>query len=306
MLIFKDYMSYIISIKADTMAAMETKTQLHTEITTQTASTLVLGGNGKTGHRIVERLKALDVPVRIGSRSASPSFDWKVPENWESVLEGVDKIYIAYYPDLAVPGATEQIRQLVAVAESLPVKRLVLLSGRGEEEASLGERIVQNSTIPSTILRCGWFNQNFSESFFLDMILAGTIAVPTGGVREPFVDTDDIADVAVAALTEDGHEGKLYEITGPRLMTFAEVAAEIAQASGREVQFVEITREEFLAGLEAAELPPVMLKLIDYLFTEVFDGRNEFVADGIQQALGRPPRDFSEYVHSPAAQAAWA
>ncbi len=288
------------------MALMKTKTQPHTETLTQTTSTLVLGGNGKTGRRIVERLEALNIPVRIGSRSASPSFDWNAPENWETVLEGVDKIYIAYYPDLAVPGATEHIRQLVAVAERMSVKRLVLLSGRGEEEASLGERIVQNSTIPSTILRSGWFNQNFSESFFLDMILAGTIAVPTGGVREPFVDTDDIADVAVAALTEDGHEGKLYEITGPRLMTFAEVAAEIAQASGRDVQFLEITREEFLAGFEAAELPPVMIKLIDYLFTEVFDGRNEFVADGIQQALGRPPRDFSEYVNSPAAQAAWA
>lgn len=284
---------------------MKTNKDTSTETITHTASTLVLGGNGKTGRRIVERLQSLDLPVRIGSRTASLAFDWNTPENWEVVLEGVEAIYIAYYPDLAVPGATEQIRQLVAIAERMTVKRLVLLSGRGEAEAQLAERIVQNSSIPSTVLRCGWFNQNFSESFLLDMVLSGTIALPTAGVREPFVDADDIADAAVAALTEEGHADKLYEITGPRLMTFAEAVAEIAEASGRTVQFVEISREDFVAGLESADLPPVMVNLIDYLFAEVLDGRNEFLADGIQQALGRPPRDFSDYVKSAAAQAAW-
>ncbi|HKK17756.1 MAG TPA: NAD(P)H-binding protein [Opitutales bacterium] len=284
---------------------MKTETHPFTSTITHVASTLVLGGNGKTGRRIVERLEALDIPVRIGSRSASPSFDWNAPENWESVLQGIEAVYIAYFPDLAVPGATEHIRQLVAKAERMSVKRIVLLSGRGEEEAQLCERIVQNSTVSSTILRCGWFNQNFSESFLRDMVIDGTIALPANGVREPFVDADDIADVAVAALTEARHAGKLYEITGPRLMTFAETAAEIAEASGRVVQFIEISREDFREGLQAAELPAAMVNLIDYLFAEVLDGRNEYLGDGIQQALGREPRDFSEFVRSTAAQAAW-
>tara|TARA_R100000027_G_scaffold61323_1_gene52619 strand:- start:4320 stop:5192 length:873 start_codon:yes stop_codon:yes gene_type:complete len=287
------------------IVSMKTKTQNTTRISTPSATTLVLGGNGKTGRRVVAGLKAQGRSVRIGSRSASPSFDWHDSRNWGTVFDGIREMYVAYHPDLAVPGASEHIRQLVAIAKERGVQKIVLLSGRGEEEAQLCERIVLHSGIPATVVRCSWFNQNFTESFFRDMVLSGTLALPVNSVREPFVDAEDIAAVAVAALTEDGHSGEIYEITGPRLLTFPEVAREITAGTGRPVRFEEISMETFVAGLQAAGLPGDMIKLIHYLTSEVLDGRNESLGDGVQRALGRAPRDFSDFVANAHASRAW-
>ena len=285
---------------------MKNITQQQAATLTQPPTTLVLGGNGKTGRRIVDRLKAKGLPYRIGSRSGSPRFDWNDSSNWPEVLRDVKSLFIAYYPDLAVPGAPEDIRELAKEAKAQGVEKLVLLSGRGEAEAQLCERIVMHCGIPATVVRCAWFNQNFSESFLNDMVMAGTIALPTKGVREPFVDVEDIADVAFAALTEEGHTGKIYELTGPRLMTFEETAAEISRAIGREISFVEISNEDFLNGLKADELPESMVDLVDYLFREVLDGRNASLCNGVYEALGRPPRDFSDYVKTTHKSGAWA
>ena len=284
---------------------MKTKTQNPTHTSTPSVTTLVLGGNGKTGRRVVEGLIAKGRSVRIGSRSASLSFDWHDSSNWRDVLDGIHEMYVAYHPDLAVPGASEDIRELVAIAKEKGVRKIVLLSGRGEEEAQLCERIVLHCGVPATVVRCSWFNQNFTESFLRDMLLGGTIALPVSTVREPFVDAEDIADVAVAALTEDGHAGQIYEITGPRLMTFAEAAQEITTQTGRDLRFVEISMEDFVVGLQSAGLPEGMVQLIQYLFTQVLDGRNESLGDGVQRALGRAPRDFSDFVAAAHASHAW-
>ena len=173
--------------------------------------TLVLGGTGKTGRRVLERLRSRGVPTRAASRASDPPFDWGDQGTWDAVLDGVTAAYISYAPDLAIPGATDAIRAFVERAVEHGVRRLVLLSGRGEEEAQACERIIQRPDIEWTVVRCSWFSQNFSEGEFLDMVLAGEIALPAGEVGEPFVDADDIADVAVAALTEDGHAGQVYE-----------------------------------------------------------------------------------------------
>jgi uncharacterized protein YbjT (DUF2867 family) len=195
--------------------------------------TLVLGGTGKIGRRVAERLKARGVRTRIASRSGTPSFDWNDRISWEIALDGVTAAYISYAPDLAVPGATDAIRAFSAKAREQGVQRLVLLSGRGEEEAQLCGRIVQDAGVEWTVVRASWFNQNFSEGEFLGMVLDGAITLPAAEFPEPFVDADDIADVAVAALTEDGHNGEIYEVTGPRMLTFTEVAKEISRAADR-------------------------------------------------------------------------
>lgn len=268
-------------------------------------SILVLGGSGKTGRRVVERLQARNADVRAVSRSSALPFDWEKRETWLPALKGIDSVYITYQPDLAVPGAPDDIRALSELAVAAGVQRLVLLSGRGEEEAERCEQIVQQSGAEWTIVRAGWFNQNFSESFLLETILAGEIALPVGDVREPFIDADDIADVVVAALTESGHAGQLYEVTGPRLLTFPEAAAEIAAATGRDIRFVQITPEQYSAGMRSAGIPEDYIGLIDYLFTTVLDGRNAYLADGVQRALGRSPRDFSDYVRDTVKTGVW-
>lgn len=267
--------------------------------------TLVLGGTGKTGRRVAERLNALAVPTRSVSRSSNPSFDWNDSGTWEFVLEGVSAAYICFAPDLAIPGAADAIRAFVEKAVEKGIQRLVLLSGRGEEEAQRCERIVQDAGIEWTVVRASWFSQNFSEGEFLSMILDGAITLPAGDVPEPFVDADDIADVAVAALTEDGHNGEIYEVTGPRMLSFTDVAKEISRAVGRNVQFIQIPKEDFAAAIAESGAPDDFAWLLNYLFDTVLDGRNACLTDGVHRALGREPRDFADFARQIAASGVW-
>ena len=266
---------------------------------------LVVGGTGKTGRRVAARLMARGLPVRIGSRRGQPPFDWNDRTTWAPAVEGTGAVYITYQPDLAVPGAVEAVRHFAQMALAAGARRLVLLSGRGEEEAERAEQALIESGADWTIIRASWFAQNFSESFLLDAVLSGEVALPVDGVKEPFVDAEDIADVAVAALTEEGHSGKLYEVTGPRLMTFAEAVQEIAAAGGREIRFREMPATDYAALLEHHGVPADYIALVMYLFTTVLDGRNESLTDGVQQALSRPPRDFAQYVRETAANGVW-
>lgn len=267
--------------------------------------TLVLGATGKIGRRIATQLVNRGIPIRLASRSADITFDWGDQSNWDSVLDGVTTVYLSYAPDLAIPGASASIQAFVEKAVTQNVQRLVLLSGRGEEEAQRCEHIVQNSGIEWTVVRCSWFNQNFSEGEFLDMIIAGAVTLPAGEVPEPFVDADDIADVAVAALTEGGHGGQIYELTGPRMLTFKQVVAEISRASKRDIQYIQIPREAFASGIAESDAPEEMVWLLDYLFSTVLDGRNSYLCDGIQRALGREPKGFTEYARQSAESGVW-
>src|SRR6266702_2259890 len=256
---------------------------------------LVLGSTGKTGRRVAERLTARGANVRHGSRSGTPPFDWADRATWAPSLNGVKAVYISYFPDLAVDGAADDIQAFTHLAVQSGVRRLVLLSGRGETEAQRCEEIVRESGVEWTLLRASWSAQNFSEAHFLEPVLAGELVLPVGDIGEPFVDADDIADVAVAALSDDGHAGQLYELTGSRLWTFADAVAEIASATRRPIRFTRVTMPEYVAALEEAQLPPDMIGLIRYLFTEVLDGRNASVQDGVLRALGRRSREFGAY-----------
>jgi uncharacterized protein YbjT (DUF2867 family) len=262
---------------------------------------LVLGATGKTGRRVLERLRRRDVPVRLGSRSGQPPFDWDDAATWPPALEGVSAVYVSYFPDLAVPGAPEAVGALAEHAQRSGVRRVVLLSGRGEEEAQRSEQVVAEAGIDWTVVRCSWFNQNFSEGYMLEPILGGELALPAGDVPEPFVDAEDIADVAVAALTEDGHTGEVYELTGPRLLTFADAVGEIGAATGRELRYVQVSMDEYAAAAAEQDMPDDVVWLIRYLFSEVLDGRNANLADGVQRALGREPRDFADFAREAAA-----
>ena len=267
--------------------------------------TLVIGGTGKTGRRVAQRLEAMGRNVRIGSRSSVPSFDWDREESWETALDSVSSIYITYTPDLAMPGAADAIRALVHKAKQSGVRRLVILSGRGEPEAQACEKIVLDSGLKATVVRASWFSQNFSEGAFVDMVLGGAITLPAGDTPEPFVDVEDIADVAVAALTEDGHNGEIYEVTGPRLMTLADIAADLSAATGRDIRYVDVPHDGFIKEIEGTGAPKEVVWMLDYLFSTVLDGRNAKLMDGVERALGRKPKDFADYARDVAATGIW-
>jgi len=272
---------------------------------TKHSLTLVLGASGKTGRRIISRLEEQGVPVRAGSRSGDPSFQWEDRTTWAPALADVATVYISYYPDLAVPAAPDDIAAFTKLAKEMGVTKVVLLSGRGEEEAQRCEQIVRDSGIDWTIVRCAWFSQNFSENFIRDMVLDGIVALPAGTVKEPFIDTDDIADVAVAALTDEKHSEQLYELTGPRMLTFTEAVAEISEATGHDIKYIEIPSEAFVQGLKEQHLPEDVAGLLEYLFMTVLDGRNEYLTDGVKQAIGREPKDFADYAKQAAKEGYW-
>ena len=271
----------------------------------QTKPILVIGATGKTGSRIVKRLEDKGVDVRRGSREAAIPFDWEKPETWPAALDGVSAVYVSYFPDIAFPGAVEKVEALTALAKESGVGRLVLLTGRGEFHAERAEEVVRFSGVPFTIIRAAWFAQNFSEGALREPVLAGVLPMPGGEVREPIIDVDDIADVAVAALIEEGHFGELYEVTGPRLMSFAEMAQEVSSAIGRPVQHLPISFEEFHAGMARAN-GELIADILTVIARETLDGTNAALGDGVQRAIGRAPRDFTEFAERAARQGAWA
>lgn len=267
----------------------------------QTAPVLVIGGTGKTGRRIAERLTGLDRSVRLGSRSAEIPFVWEDTGTWGPALEGVSAAYVTYYPDLAFPGAKETIEEFTSFAVARGIRRLVLLSGRGEEGAAASEDALKAVGGDWTIIRANWFNQNFSESFFLDPVRSSELALPTGDAVEPFVDVDDIADVAVAALTDDKHIGKTYELSGPRLLSFHDVVRELSAATGRNISYIPISVDDYRAALRELGEPEEFADL----FTLIVDGRNASVVHGVREALGREAKDFAQYAKEAAASGIW-
>ncbi|MCP2281128.1 Uncharacterized conserved protein YbjT, contains NAD(P)-binding and DUF2867 domains [Promicromonospora umidemergens] len=266
---------------------MDTNT---TTDTTDTTTFAVIGATGKTGRRVTALLEAGGHTVRRLARGTTIRFDWERPDSWAGALDGVDRLYVTYVPDLAAPGADVVITRLTEVAREAGVRRVVLLSGRGEEGARRCEEIVLGSGIPATVVSAGWFTQNFTEGMLDSALRTGVLALPAGDVREPFISVDDVAAVAVEALTCDGHAGRRYEVTGPESLTLAEVAALLTEITGRDVRYLPMGFDEFHAAV-AAEAGAETATLLTELCREVLDGRNETPTDGVRQVLGRAPSD---------------
>jgi uncharacterized protein YbjT (DUF2867 family) len=273
-------------------------------MTSNNPSILVVGATGKTGSRVARLLADKGHNVRPVSRGSAIPFDWDKPEGWAAALDGVSAAYVTFFPDLAFPGAAEKIEAFTKLATKTGLQKLVLLSGRGESHAEVCEGIVRDSGLAYTLVRCSWFAQNFSEGYLRDPVLQGMIALPAGQVREPIVDVDDIADVAVAALTGDRHNGQLYEVTGPRLLGFEQAAEALTKATGRAISYVPITLEQFHAGMMEIS-GPMIADVFTGICRETLDGRNESLGDGVQRALGRAPRDFAAFCQDAAAGGTW-
>ncbi|NVK83669.1 MAG: NmrA family NAD(P)-binding protein [Cytophagia bacterium] len=267
---------------------------------------LVIGSTGKTGSRVASLLKDMGHQVRNGGRYDEPSFDWQNSETFAPALEGMDAAYITYYPDLAVPGAKEAIAQLTEAAKEMDVKKLVLLSGKGEKEAEACEQIVANSGCDYTLVRASWFNQNFSESFLLDPILAGHVALPMPQAEVPFVDVNDIAEVAVNALLDDKWNGRTLTVTGPEKLTFKQVIDEIASATGRTIEFQPVTIEAYAEMMKEAGLPDDYVWLFSYLFEEVLgNAENQDISHDIEEVLNREAMSFSSYAEKTSETGIW-
>ncbi|WP_175410426.1 NAD(P)H-binding protein [Streptomyces sp. TRM64462] len=272
---------------------------------------LVLGGTGKTGRRVVDALRARGASVRVASRSSEVRFDWDDDRTWEAALTGARAAYIVDRQDK--PGewdAAAQIRALAELAVDRGVQRLVLLQARtsgpvGGKDLGAGESGVRESGAEWTVLRPNWFFQNFDEGVLLDSVRAGELRLPAGDGREPFVDAGDVAEVAVAALLDDGHDGQVHELSGARAWGMAEAAEEISRATGRPLTYVPMTHEAYVAELVSYDVPEDYALFVADLVGQIRDGRNAAPTDTVERVLGRPPRDFTEFVKEAAVNGAW-
>ncbi|MDX2547105.1 NAD(P)H-binding protein [Streptomyces sp. WI04-05B] len=269
---------------------------------------LVTGATGKTGRRVVRLLEERGVAVRAVSRSGLPSFEWTDPATWEPALRDVTGMYLVV-PDLGSPQAARTIAAFARQAVAAGAPRAVLLSvpegGADHEHVLAAERALEHAGLEWTVLRPRWFFQNFSEDFLLGPVLSGEVRLPAGDGKEAFVDAEDIAEVAVAALTEDGHAGWHYELSGPRLMTFGEAVAEIARATGRDIRYVPLTPEAYADEQRTQGIPEEWVQLSVSLYEYVRSGGLATLSDGVQRSLGRVPRDFTDYAKTTAAQGTW-
>ncbi|MDE5080516.1 MAG: NmrA family NAD(P)-binding protein [Trichodesmium sp. St18_bin1] len=267
---------------------------------------LVIGGTGKTGRRVVERLTKQLHHVTVGSRNGTPAFNWEDHSTFAPALKGMNRAYIVYYPDLAVPGAKEAISALTEAAVKAGLEKVVLLSGKGEAEAEACEKIVANSGLNYTLVRASWFNQNFSEGPFLDFVLGGQVALPMPEAEIPFVDVDDIADVVTKVLVDDSYNGETITVTGPEKLTFEQAVKILAQGIGREIQYIPISIEEFKGGMKAAGLPDSYVWLFGYLFKEVLGNpHNQEISHDVEKVLGRRATSFEEYTQKNIATGVW-
>jgi len=258
---------------------------------------LVIGGTGKTGSRVAKNLSQSGHDVRIAGRKTNPAFDWENPDTYDAALKDMDRAYIVYYPDLAVPGARDAIQTLTDKALKAGLDKVVLLSGKGEKEAEACEQIVADSGLNFTIVRASWFNQNFSEGAFLEFIQNGAVALPMPEAEIPFVDADDIAEVAAKVLLDDSYNGETVTVTGPRKMTYKEAVEIMAAETGKEIVYQPISMKEFKDGMKAAGLPDSYIWLFSYLFEEVLGNPdNQVVSDDVQKVLGREATNFRDYV----------
>ena len=266
---------------------------------------LIVGKTSKTGSRVNSLLKAQGYETRALSRSTNPSFDWQDPSNWSQVMAGCEIAYVTFQPDLAVPSAQTLVAEFLLQAKVAGIRHIVLLSGRGEDGAQKAERLLMNCGLGWNVVRASWFNQNFSEGFMIDGVLSGEIVLPAGDIKEPFIDVDDIAEVAVACINRRDLANQVFEVTGPELLSFRECAAILSEELGRPINFLPVDVDDFLGALRGQGFPDEVMWLMNELFSKVLDGRNSNTVNGVQRALGRPATSFRQYVQKTLQSGVW-
>ncbi|MFF7378057.1 NmrA family transcriptional regulator [Streptomyces massasporeus] len=282
-----------------------TNTAENTVRNTQGMTVVVTGASGRTGSRVARAAEAAGLSVRAASRATG--FDWWDRSTWADTLRGADAAYLAHPSDVGAPGAGEAVGALAREAVGLGVRRLVLLSARGEDQALPTEEALHASGADWTVVRAAWFAQNFSEGpLVAELRESGELVFPADEVREPFLDVRDIADVVVAALTSgDRYVGRTLTLSGARLLTFGEAVAEIAGATGRPLTYRAVSTRDYGEALVGFGVPPEEVAGMTAIFDTLLDGRNAHLSDGVREVLGRAPRDFGDFVREEAAAGTW-
>jgi uncharacterized protein YbjT (DUF2867 family) len=273
---------------------------------------VVTGATGNVGRPLVQALAAADEQVTAVSRRVSDAAvpegvrhlqaDLTDPESLRPIFHGADALF------LHDGGASAHLlspRDILDVAKASGVGRIIMLSSIGvatrPQSASHGgvmraiEDAVRQSDMDWTILRPGGFNSN-AYAWAETVRAHRTVAAPFGDVGLPTIDPADIAEVAAAALRDDGHAGQIYELTGPALTTPRLGAEAIGHALGESVRFIEQTREEARTQMLRFMPEPVVETTLDALGEPT--PAEQRVSPHVEQILGRPPRTFADWAQA--------
>lgn len=267
---------------------------------------LLLGGTGKTGRRLAERLEAQGHTARAVGRATTPRFDWRDESTWAPALRGVDGVFIVG------PGSASDwsplLERFLATAAEQHVRHAVLLSARGVEFLSDGavaraEAALKRSPLAWTILRPSHFAQNFTEAMFVPDD-TGAFYAPVADGREPFIDVDDIADVAAVALTSDEYDGRILELSGPRAIDFDEAARILTEVTARPVRYVSESDDAHIARLRGQGLPEGYIEWRMAMLRGIASGSDAYLSHDVEAVLGRPATTFEAWARREASPTA--
>lgn len=267
---------------------------------------LVLGGTGRTGSRIGQALTEQGVAARTASRHGGHvRFDWDDPQTYRPALDGADRVYLVP-PTMRVRFA-DPVAAFLDVAVDAGVRHVTLLSAHGADRApsvidlaAVEKVVAELASITHTILRPAWVMQNFTDEHL--PLLDDTLAAPSGGGAEAFVDADDIAAVAVRTLLEPAaHDGATYALTGPTALTFTQVVEIITGVADRPIRYLDIDQQAWIDGAVAAGMPADYTPMLRWLTDTVIDGHGAMPTDDVERVLGCPATDFATFASRNAA-----
>lgn len=258
---------------------------------------LLIGGTGKVGRRLESALRRRGHRVRIASRRAGDvEFDWAEPETYDRAVAGVEAMFI-----IGPGSATDWsplLRDLLARAAEAGVHRAVLLSARGVEfhpggAVDRAEHALREGPVPWVILRPSHFAQNFTEAMFVPV--DGMVRAPVGDGAEPFVDVEDVAEVAASLLTDPSFEHEVVEISGPEAVDFSSAVSHLGEAAGRRFAFVDEPPDQHVERLRAAGTPEGYIAWRMAMLGGIRSGDDAYLSDGVRRVLGRPAISFPEW-----------
>ena len=278
-------------------------------MTNDIPTTLILGGTGRTGSLLADKLTRHGVTARTAARrGADVRFDWDDKATYAPALAGADRLYLVT-PVLRVTYA-EQVAEFLDLAEATGVRHVTFLSAYNADQAPAGIDIaaIENdlaarTAVTSSVLRPAWVMQNFADDHL--PVIDGVITAPSRGGREAFVDAEDIASVAAQTLLRpEAHAGARYDLTGPQALTFAEAADIISSVSGRLIAYHDIDQEAWIGGALAMGVPADYAVMLRWLTGAVISGNGATPADDIEKVTGRAATSFRTFAER--SSQAWA
>lgn len=270
-----------------------------------TRKILVTGATGTIGQALIKQLQTKNADFVAGVRNVEeakkklPSvsnfveFDFSNSATYEGAVENIDSVFVLGPP--IVLNLEELVAPFLDFLKGKGINRVVYLSALGSENMKLLTfhttltQKIKDDGFDYTILKPSFFAQNFKNYEWENITERGVVYVPAGTGKAGFVDVNDIAAVAAAALTEDGHSGKTYEITGPEILGYQDAANLLSEVMGKQIVYPNPTPEEFGATLKQAGAPDFIASYMIDVYSMILNNHVNVLSNHVEEVTGKKP-----------------